>query len=100
MVTVRIEIPAFLAREIGHVGTGWSGIEREVTDGTTVLELLADLAAAHPEFRESVFNPDAGTLNEQIGVVLNDVLLTFDEVKRTTLVDEDIVTLLPIYSGG
>ncbi len=82
------------------MGTGWSGIEREVADGTTVLELLSDLAAAYPEFRESVFNPDVGTLNEQIGVVLNDVLLTFEEVNHTRLVDEDIVTLLPIYSGG
>ena len=75
-------------------------MEKEIGERTTVNELLSALVLTSPGFRESVFNPDVGLVNEQMNVVLNNELLTYAEISQTTLADGDTVTLLPIYSGG
>ena len=100
MAVVHVEWPAFLSREAGKVGKGWVAIDEEVAAGTTVIALLSLIAATDSGFRESVFNPDVGTVNEQVSVILNDTLLSFDEIWHTPLADRDAVKLLPIYSGG
>ena len=100
MIRVRIRLPSHVARMPGAETTGWLELEKEMGEGTTVHELLSTLVLTYPGFRESVFNPDVGLVNEQINVVLNNELLTFAEISETGLADNDTVALLSIYSGG
>ena len=100
MAGVRIRLPPHIANVLGAEGNSWLEVEREIGPETTVLELLSSLVVTFPGFRESVFNPDVGLVNEQMNVVLNDELLTFAEISETKLAVNDMVTLLPIYSGG
>jgi molybdopterin converting factor small subunit len=100
VVRVQVKLPSYIAKEPGTDTTGWRTIEKETGKGTTVRKLLSILVATYPGFRESVFNPDTGSINEQINVVLNTQLLTFAEILQTELADNDTITLLPIYLGG
>jgi molybdopterin converting factor small subunit len=100
VVSVVASFPSF----VFGTGTGKAGsqveLRKDLPDGTTVIRLLSDLVTGYPGFREAVFNPESGTVNEQIGVILNDTLLTFAEITETTLKEGDSLTILPIYAGG
>ena len=63
-------------------------------------DLLTDLALSSSEFRKAIFNPDEGTINEQIDIVLNQSLLHFPPEMNTKLSDGDVITLFPMISGG
>ena len=80
--------------------SGWLTLEKEIEEDTTTSDLLSDLVATYPGFRQAVFNPDTGHLNDQMNVVLNDKPLTFLEVTQTKLIDGDTIVFLPIYYGG
>jgi molybdopterin converting factor small subunit len=99
VVSVRMRFPSIVFKTAGG-SEGWVTVKRNVEDGATVAALLADLVATYPGFRESVYNPESGVVNEQIGVVLNGKLLTFSDISETRLSNNDEVLVQPIYSGG
>jgi molybdopterin converting factor small subunit len=47
-----------------------------------------------------VFNPDEGTVGDQIAIVINQKLLDVPREMETRLKNGDVVTLLPVYAGG
>ena len=100
VIRLRIRFPAFVVKTLQNGTGGWVDIEKQVSNGTTVLQLLKGLATVYPGFREGLFNPDTGTVGEQIGVVLNNQLLTFAEMTQTKISNNDSLVILPIYSGG
>jgi molybdopterin converting factor small subunit len=100
MARVRMRLPSHIAKMLDPENSGWLELEKEIGDETTVSEFLSGLVLTHPGFRQWVFNPDVGVVNEQVNVVLNDELLTFAEISQTRLADGDTLSLLPIYSGG
>jgi sulfur-carrier protein len=100
VVSVMVRFPYFVFEVWRGEAGGQMELRKDLPDGTAVMRLLSDLVTAYPGFREAVFNPDSGTVNEQIGVVLNDTLLTFAEITETTLNDGDTLTIVPIYAGG
>lgn len=100
MIEIRVRFPAFVLRTYENGKGGWVELERSIEDGTTVIQLLSDLVTSYPGFREGLFNPETGTVSEQIGVGLNNQLLTFDEITQIKLGNNDTVVILPIYSGG
>jgi molybdopterin converting factor small subunit len=100
VIKIRIRFPRSVILAGESQKGGWQDIEREAVEGTTVIQLLSDLVSTYPGFREGVFNPQTGTLNEQIGVVVNDQLLTFSEVTQNLLADDDRIVIVPIYAGG
>ena len=98
--TVSVRFPGFVFRTPVAKNEGWVDSTRETPEGDTVLDLLSDLVTAYPGFREAVFNPETGTVAEQIAVVLNDQLLTFSEMSERKLVNDDRLVILPVYAGG
>ncbi|MFC2039057.1 MoaD/ThiS family protein, partial [Chloroflexota bacterium] len=92
MIQVRLDLPPWIISQL----EGQSSVE----EGTTLAEFLTKMAVAYPGFRESVFNPDAGSITEQISVALNNRVLTFREISEKRLSAGDNITLLPIYTGG
>ncbi len=98
---MQLKLPPWIAAALDAGASDWLTLEFEIKKGgTTIDALLKDLVANYPGFRETVFNPDTGHLNEQINVVLNDRLLSFQEVMQNRLTDGDNIVLIPIYTGG
>ncbi len=100
MGRVRLKLPSWIATMLDEKASDWLTLEKEIEEDATISDLLTSLVATYPGFRQAVFNPDTGHLNDQINVVLNDKLLTFQEVTQTKLRDGDTIVLVPIYYGG
>ncbi|MFH1639702.1 MAG: MoaD/ThiS family protein [Chloroflexota bacterium] len=100
MSSVQLRIPPFFACMI-HPGTAdWLIFEKEIGDATTVGDILTDLASKNHSFCERIFNPVAGTVSDQVDIVLNQKLLHFPGETDTRLNDGDVVILIPVYTGG
>jgi molybdopterin converting factor small subunit len=78
----------------------WFIIEKEIGKETTIRDFLTDLAANNSGFRDVVFNPDEGTVGDQIAIVINQKLLDIPREMDIKLNDGDVITLLPVYAGG
>ena len=100
MAKVQVRIPPHVAKMLDAGSSGWLLLEQELNKPLTVSDLLSSLVMTYPGFRESVYNPSAGVINDQIGLILNDRMLTFEELSKTTLKDEDSITIVPLYYGG
>ena len=100
MGKVQIKIPPFFAYIMDPGASDWFVLERDLGKETTICDLLTDLALSNSEFRAAVFNPDEVTISDRINIVLNQKLLNFPSEMDIKLSDGDVVTLLPMYSGG
>ena len=100
MGKIQLKIPPFFAY-LMHPGTSdWFVLERDLEKETTIRDLLTNIAFTNAEFRKAVFNPDEGTVSDRINIVLNQKLLNFPSEMDIKLSEGDMVTLLPMYSGG
>ena len=98
--TVQLKIPHWAARMWGSNAPGWLVLDKELGDGATLGDLLADLVTNYPYLRNIVFNQETGAVSDQIMVILNDTLIQDADVIRHELSEGDSVTLLPLYAGG
>lgn len=100
MRKVQLKIPPSLASIFDGQGSDWFIFEKEIGEGTSMCDLLMDLAFSYTDFRKVVFNPDTGKVGDQIMVILNHSLLQTPEVTEAKLKDGDSVIFIPVYSGG
>lgn len=100
MGKVQLKIPPWVASMLNAQGGGWLVLEREIGEGTTIGDLLADLAFSYTDFRKVVFNPDIGKISDQVIVILNGSLLQLPDVTEAKLNNGDSVSLLPVFAGG
>jgi molybdopterin converting factor small subunit len=100
MGKVILKVPPFFASALDPDSSGWFVVETAVAENITIRELLIVIAGNNAGFRQVIFNPDEGNLNDQIDIVLNQKFLTFPHALETKLIDGDIVILLPVLSGG
>ena len=90
MATIRI--PPVLRPSVGG--------EKELTaEGSSVGEILRDLAARHPQTESQLFAPD-GELNRYVNVYLNDEDVRVLEGLQTNVSDGDTLVILPAMAGG
>ncbi len=97
---VRLKFPASFASMLNAQGSDLVVLEKEIGEGTTIGDLLADLAFSYTGFRKVIFNPDIGKISDQVNVILNDSLLQFPDVTEAKLNDGDSIIILPVYAGG
>ena len=100
MSKVTLKLPSWIAAKLEVKSSGWLTLEKEVAEGTTINDFLMDMVVDYPGFREAVYNPDTGLPTEQVNFVLNDRLLTFQEMSKIRLTDRDTIILIPLYFGG
>ena len=90
MATIRI--PPVLRPSVGG--------EKELTaQGSSVEEILRDLAARHPQTESQLFASD-GELNRYVNVYLNDEDVRVLEGLQTNVSDGDTLVILPAMAGG
>lgn len=90
----------WIASMLNKQSSGWFTLEKEIEEGTTIGDLLVELASNHAGFRKVVFNPDAGEVSDQVVVFLNDSHLQDSDIAKARLNDGDTITLLHVYTGG
>ncbi|MBI2847596.1 MAG: MoaD/ThiS family protein [Chloroflexi bacterium] len=100
MAKIQLKLPPSLVSIIDKKAADWITLEPEIGEGSTIGELLARLAAENQEFRQSVFDPAAGKVNDEMMIVLNDILLQHLDITETKLKEGDSIMLFPVYSGG
>jgi sulfur-carrier protein len=90
MATIRI--PPVLRSSVGG--------EKELTaQGSSVGDILRDLASRHPQTESQLFAPD-GELNRYVNVYLNDEDVRVLEGLQTHVSDRDTLVILPAMAGG
>lgn len=100
MGKIKLKMPPWVASMLDARNSDWLVLEKETQEGTTIGDLLADLASSYTDFRKAIFNPDVGKVNDQVMVILNDNLLPYSEVTEAKLNDGDSIMLVPVYFGG
>jgi molybdopterin synthase sulfur carrier subunit len=67
--------------------------------GTTVKEVLSDVAAQYPGIASQVFAPD-GSLHKFVNVYVNDDDVRYLDKLDTKVSESDVVSILPAVAGG
>ena len=89
MPTVRIPTPLR-----PHAG----GLDRVEAAGTTVGEILENLAAAYPGLRERLF--DGEELRRFVNVYVNNEDIRYLDDLATPVAENDEVSIIPAVAGG
>ncbi len=86
--------------KIPPVLRGSTGGEREVSaGGSTVGDVLQELAGKHPDTKGQLFGDD-GELNRFVNVYLNDEDVRVLDGLETSVGPDDTVVILPAMAGG
>ena len=91
-MTVQVKIPTVLRKHTDGNAT----VE---ASGSTVRELIDDIAAKYPDFKERVLS-DEGQLHKFINVYANDEDVRYLDGIDTKVSDGDTVAILPAVAGG
>lgn len=104
MNRVMIEIWLWLGKELGGDFASPSEMrsmrEESVEEGTTIRQLLDNLAGRYPPIAQCVFDTKTKRLLPHIVVNYNDRVISPHIVHDQVLKNGDKVTILPIYAGG
>ena len=77
-----------------------TGGESEVSlEGTTVAEVMANLDAAHPGFKDRLLDEDGG-LRRFVNVFVADDDIRFMDGVNTPVPDGETVSIIPAVAGG
>lgn len=77
-----------------------AGASEVLVDGSTVAEVLDQLEAAHPGFKERLIDDSDGSLRRYVTVYLADEDIRFREGFDTVVADGDTVAIHPAVAGG
>ena len=99
MIKIKLRLSSWVAAKLGEEHSGWLTLEKEITEGSSISDLLAGIATTYPGLRESVFNPDTGRVDERINVALNDQVLNSRDMSQVKLNDGDTIMVVHSHWG-
>lgn len=76
-----------------------AGASEITVDGSTVAEVLDQLEAAHPGFKERLLDGDGG-LRRFVNLYVADDDVRFRDGMETPVADGDTVSIIPAVAGG
>jgi sulfur-carrier protein len=89
---VNVRVPGPLRR----LTSGSSQVE---VDGSTVAQVLADLEARYPGFKDRLYD-EGGNLRQFINIYVNDSDIRFGGGLETPVTERDDVSIVPAVAGG
>jgi MoaD family protein len=90
-MAVEVRVTSLLERVVGAKSV--------MGEGGTVGELLANLDAAYPGFKDQITGED-GHLHRFVNLYLNDEDIRYLGALDTPLQDGDVLSILPAVAGG
>ncbi len=100
MEGVRLEIFPWLSRYLGEADDRRAVLDHEVGEGTTVGDVLTELASRNEAFGAVLFDGCSGRLAGHISVILNGHFLEVKGGLEAPVRSGDTVRIFPGYSGG
>jgi sulfur carrier protein ThiS len=104
MNRVKIELWLWLGKDLGRDFESPSEMrsirEERVKEGTTIRQLLENLAGRYPPIGKSIFDTKAKRFFPHVVVNYNDRVISPHIVHDQILKDGDKITILPVYMGG
>jgi|YelNatPaOPRAMG01_1025707.scaffolds.fasta_scaffold11757_3 molybdopterin converting factor small subunit len=104
MISVQVELWLWLSPELQGDFTYLSPMRcvrrEEIPEGTTIGQLLANLAKRYSPLANKVYDLVENKLNPYIVVNYNDQVISPYVVEDQLLKEGDKITLLPMYVGG
>lgn len=100
MSSVCLEIMPWLSHYLAAGRPGRVILEREVDDGTTVKDLLEEIASQNQAFKEVLFDARTGRLAGHVSLILNGRFLELAGGLEARLRPGDTIRLMPGFSGG
>ncbi len=91
-MAVQVHVTSVIQRVVG-------GQRTISADGGTVIEMIDDIEARYPGFRETLVGED-GKLHRFVNIYLNDEDVRFLDGAETQLSEGDEVSILPALAGG
>lgn len=89
---MQVKIPTVLRKHT-------NGEAQVEASGSTIGELVEDIAGKFPEFRAKILSDD-GQLHRFINVYANDEDVRYLDGLETKVSDGDVVSILPAVAGG
>jgi molybdopterin converting factor small subunit len=103
-IRVQLEVTPALASVLRNESSGCLVLEKDVAEGATIGDLLADLAVdltpKYSSFHDAVFDPDTREVSDQVIIILNENLMQFPYVTDAKLSNGDRVMLAIVFGGG
>ena len=90
-MSVEVRVTSVLQRVVGA-----KSVESE---GRTVGEVLEEINARYPGFREQI-TADNGTLHRFVNIYINDEDIRYLQALDTPVSEGDVVSILPALAGG
>ena len=90
-MAVEVRVTSLLERVVGAKSV--------MGEGGTVGELLANLDAAYPGFKDQITGED-GQLHRFVNLYLNDEDIRYLGALDTPIQDGDVLSILPAVAGG
>ena len=90
-MSVEVRVTSVLQRVVGA--------KTVETEGNTVAEVLADVNAKYPGFKEQITMED-GSLHRFVNIYINDEDIRFLQQLDTPVKAGDVVSILPALAGG
>ena len=91
-MSVKVQIPLPLRGSTG----GLSEVEAR---GSSIREIIGDLAASYPDIRERLFVGDE-ELNRFVSIFVQGQDIRLLDELETTVKEGDVITILPLAAGG
>jgi molybdopterin converting factor small subunit len=100
VLRVHVEILPWLSHRLSAQHLGRLTLTQEVSEGTTVGQVLEALAADNRLFKELIFSADTGQLAGYIMLLLNGRLIELAGGMEAQVQPGDTLRLIPGFSGG
>ncbi len=100
MTCVHLEVLPWLSRYFVAERSGRVVLEREVSDGAMVRDLLEEIASQNQELKEVLFDAKTGRLTSHISLTLNGRFLELTGGLEARLKGGDTIRLMPSIGGG
>jgi molybdopterin converting factor small subunit len=99
-ITIKMQLYSWISSTIGEENNAESLVEKKIKAGSTLADFFAGLAETFPRFHDFVYNPDDGSVNDEVVIILNNKLVQFSSSRNTVMQDQDTITLSPVLVGG
>ena len=98
-IKVNVEVMSWLKEDFDHEGWDRLVFDQETTSGSSLMDLVQDLAGKYPKFKQKAFAPKQSFL-DYCAVVHNDRFISALHDLNIKLKEGDNIKLTPGFYGG
>ncbi len=99
-IKVSVEVLSWLKEDFNHEGWDKLIFNQEIARGSSIMDLLQQLAQKYPKFNQKAFADSKNNLLDYCAVVFNGTFLSSLRNLNTKLKEGDSLKLTPGFYGG